>query len=401
MPPPVAPPRPPDDGAAGLPREPAGATLACEHPCENHPAHEARTPPLGDQRRPAPRRAAPDPGAHPGRSRRGRRKLRAFIGGGMELLDPFGLEGMADAVITLGVAVTEGRRIAVYGDYDADGVTACAMLTRALRAGRRRRAPLHSQPDDRGLRAPHRRPRGAGRARGAVRGDRRLRDELGRGRGQPASRDGAGGDGPPPPARPRREPPPPGARGRADQPQAAGRHLWLRRSGRRRGGLEAALRPRGRGDRPRRSGRGHDRPRRPGHDRRHDAAPGREPDHRPPGAGDGCWSWPGCEPSPRPPTSPPPSPPPTSPSASPPGSTRPAGWRTPSSPSTSASATPRRSAPRWLAVSTSRTGAARPRSPPPWSRPRSGSPRSRRAPRPSSSATRAGRWASSDWSPAS
>jgi len=59
----------------------------------------------------------------------------AFIGGGMELLDPFGLEGMADAVITLGVAVTEGRRIAVYGDYDADGVTACAMLTRALRAG--------------------------------------------------------------------------------------------------------------------------------------------------------------------------------------------------------------------------------------------------------------------------
>ena len=59
----------------------------------------------------------------------------AFMGGGMELLDPFGLEGMADAVITLGVAVTEGRRIAVYGDYDADGVTACAMLTRALRAG--------------------------------------------------------------------------------------------------------------------------------------------------------------------------------------------------------------------------------------------------------------------------
>ncbi len=59
----------------------------------------------------------------------------AFLSGGMELLDPFGMEGMADAVVTLGVAVTEGRRIAVYGDYDADGVTACAMLTRALRAG--------------------------------------------------------------------------------------------------------------------------------------------------------------------------------------------------------------------------------------------------------------------------
>ena len=59
----------------------------------------------------------------------------AFLSGGIELLDPFGLEGMADAVVTVGVAVTEGRRIAVYGDYDADGVTACAMLTRALRAG--------------------------------------------------------------------------------------------------------------------------------------------------------------------------------------------------------------------------------------------------------------------------
>ncbi|MGA8015941.1 MAG: single-stranded-DNA-specific exonuclease RecJ [Candidatus Dormiibacterota bacterium] len=58
----------------------------------------------------------------------------AFLRGGMELLDPFDLGGMADAVVTVGVAVGEGHRIAVYGDYDADGVTACAMLTRALRA---------------------------------------------------------------------------------------------------------------------------------------------------------------------------------------------------------------------------------------------------------------------------
>ena len=58
----------------------------------------------------------------------------AFLGDGGEAPDPFGLEGMADAVVTLGVAVTEGHRIAIYGDYDADGVTACAMLTRALRA---------------------------------------------------------------------------------------------------------------------------------------------------------------------------------------------------------------------------------------------------------------------------
>jgi single-stranded-DNA-specific exonuclease len=47
--------------------------------------------------------------------------------------DPFLLAGMPEAVINLGVAVRERRRIAVYGDYDADGVTACAMLTLALR----------------------------------------------------------------------------------------------------------------------------------------------------------------------------------------------------------------------------------------------------------------------------
>ena len=48
--------------------------------------------------------------------------------------DPVGLAGMCEAVIAVGVAVHAGHRIAVYGDYDADGVTACAMLTTALRA---------------------------------------------------------------------------------------------------------------------------------------------------------------------------------------------------------------------------------------------------------------------------
>jgi single-stranded-DNA-specific exonuclease len=47
--------------------------------------------------------------------------------------DPFLLAGMPEAVIAVGVAVRERQRIAVYGDYDADGVTACAMLTIALR----------------------------------------------------------------------------------------------------------------------------------------------------------------------------------------------------------------------------------------------------------------------------
>ncbi len=48
--------------------------------------------------------------------------------------DPFGLRGMAAAVDVLGSAIRAGERVAVYGDYDADGVTACAMLSRALRA---------------------------------------------------------------------------------------------------------------------------------------------------------------------------------------------------------------------------------------------------------------------------
>jgi single-stranded-DNA-specific exonuclease len=50
------------------------------------------------------------------------------------LHDPFTLCGMPEAVIAIGVAVSQGDRIAIYGDYDADGVTACAMLTVALRA---------------------------------------------------------------------------------------------------------------------------------------------------------------------------------------------------------------------------------------------------------------------------
>ncbi len=58
----------------------------------------------------------------------------ALLDGAGETHDPFALAGMPEAVIHLGVAVSEHARIAVYGDYDADGVTACAMLTLALRA---------------------------------------------------------------------------------------------------------------------------------------------------------------------------------------------------------------------------------------------------------------------------
>jgi single-stranded-DNA-specific exonuclease len=41
---------------------------------------------------------------------------------------------MAAAVAAIQATVAEGGAIAIYGDYDADGVTACAMLTRSLRA---------------------------------------------------------------------------------------------------------------------------------------------------------------------------------------------------------------------------------------------------------------------------
>ncbi|MDR7543361.1 MAG: single-stranded-DNA-specific exonuclease RecJ [Armatimonadota bacterium] len=47
---------------------------------------------------------------------------------------PFALDGMDGAVERLAQAVRDGARIVVYGDYDADGVTATAVLVRGLRA---------------------------------------------------------------------------------------------------------------------------------------------------------------------------------------------------------------------------------------------------------------------------
>ena len=95
--------------------------------------------------KPAPRRwqvadSAPLPGhpaaarAHPRRARpRRRQRRRRSSTAAAAFHDPLGLRGMAAAVEVLGAAIRAGERIAVYGDYDADGVTACAMLSRALR----------------------------------------------------------------------------------------------------------------------------------------------------------------------------------------------------------------------------------------------------------------------------
>ena len=84
--------------------------------------------------------AAPLPGHHPllgqilasrGLDAAGAAALLGTDGG---FHDPFALRGMPEAAKTVAGAIAAGERIAVYGDYDADGVTACALLTRALRA---------------------------------------------------------------------------------------------------------------------------------------------------------------------------------------------------------------------------------------------------------------------------
>lgn len=50
------------------------------------------------------------------------------------LADPFLLADLGRAIDRLGVARRERERIALYGDYDADGLTSTALLTRALAA---------------------------------------------------------------------------------------------------------------------------------------------------------------------------------------------------------------------------------------------------------------------------
>jgi single-stranded-DNA-specific exonuclease len=48
--------------------------------------------------------------------------------------DPFLLKDMSVACDLIAEAIAGGQRIAVYGDYDADGVTACVTLARGLRS---------------------------------------------------------------------------------------------------------------------------------------------------------------------------------------------------------------------------------------------------------------------------
>jgi single-stranded-DNA-specific exonuclease len=61
-------------------------------------------------------------------------QVRAFLAQDTLLHDPFHLQGMEVAVARIVRAVYNGERIAVYGDFDADGVTATALLTQTLQA---------------------------------------------------------------------------------------------------------------------------------------------------------------------------------------------------------------------------------------------------------------------------
>jgi single-stranded-DNA-specific exonuclease len=61
-------------------------------------------------------------------------KVQAFLADGRELLgNPMGLRDMDRAVERLRRALEAGETVAVYGDYDVDGITATCLLTDALR----------------------------------------------------------------------------------------------------------------------------------------------------------------------------------------------------------------------------------------------------------------------------
>ena len=61
-------------------------------------------------------------------------QARAFLECSYPLPDPFLFGHMDAAVRTISSAVDQGRRIVIHGDYDADGITATALLVLGLRA---------------------------------------------------------------------------------------------------------------------------------------------------------------------------------------------------------------------------------------------------------------------------
>src|ERR671937_3119456 len=60
-------------------------------------------------------------------------EARAFLAGEQPLHDPFLLGDMGVAVERIRAAISEGQRICVHGDYDADGICATALAVLVLR----------------------------------------------------------------------------------------------------------------------------------------------------------------------------------------------------------------------------------------------------------------------------
>lgn len=62
-------------------------------------------------------------------------KARTFLDGGDDAVyNPFHMSGMPQAVARVRNAIKNRERIAIYGDFDADGVTSTALLTQAIEA---------------------------------------------------------------------------------------------------------------------------------------------------------------------------------------------------------------------------------------------------------------------------
>ena len=60
--------------------------------------------------------------------------VRDFLAGARPADNPFRLKGMNQAVTRLRQAIRQGEPVAIYGDFDADGVTATALLVETLSA---------------------------------------------------------------------------------------------------------------------------------------------------------------------------------------------------------------------------------------------------------------------------
>lgn len=86
-------------------------------------------------------------------------EMRRFLNGECESTDPFKIKGVADAVTRVRQAIRRGELTAVYGDFDADGVTGTVLLAETLSSLGARVTPY----------IPHRVDEGYGLHEGAIR----------------------------------------------------------------------------------------------------------------------------------------------------------------------------------------------------------------------------------------